>query len=327
MPRVIANAWVSGASYTANISRVMYRGIVFVANTTHNGITTNPLEDETNWRVESVFRIQDYYSLIESVRLAINTDDDSINNSIPMFIQLAEQSFSTRLRVPAMLQRETVTVTANNTAPIPDNLLQVENVRLRNNDIGGGDGDFNSLLYNGRYEINSANYYEFQLIQQRYDSDIDFFDAVSSTQFRSMVYWNDGTNLHFAPSLEAGTQIEIVFYGQLTPLGYPILLTNAAGEPINSAEQTQAEWVAAGNSADSFVQADGIQETNWFLQAAPRMVMYGAIMQAEQYLKDDQRWPAFQQQFAQAENEIMELVEKFDQDRSSSQYFRSHYPT
>ena len=332
MLRTIPAAWVSGASYTQDTSLVTYRGIIFQALTTHNGVTTDPLEDTTNWKVNGIYRIQDIYSLAEAVKIAVNRNVPQINNSVWMYIQMMEASIATRLRVPAQLTRTVQTVVqmtedGESYIEMPDSTLQIENIRVMNPDgVGGDDGDFNSLLYQGRYEINEANYYEYQLIKQRYDSDIDFFDAVSSTQFRSMVYWNDGRRAYFAPTLSAGTQVEVVYYAELNPLGYPILLTNADGDAVNDAGQTQAQWIAAGNTAATFVQGSGIQETNWFVQAGPRMCLYGTIMTMEQFLKDDDRWPLFQQQFLQAEAEIQELIDKFESKRSSTQYFRSSYP-
>ena len=331
MARTLPTAWVQGSNYAPE-TNVLYRSIIFTANNQINNSQTNPLEDDENWRVGGVHRIDDIYSLAESTKIAVNRQIPQIENSLFLYIQLMEQSIATRLRVPNQIRRTEISViqtdpnNGESYIDLPDATLQIDNIRIVNPSIGGDDGDFNSLIYNGRYEINEANYYEYQLIRQRYDSDIDFFDAVSSTQFRSMVYWNDGQRAYFAPGIDAGTTIEVVYYAELTPLGHPILLTNAMGIPVNAANQTEAEFLAA-NPGGTFVQASGIQETNWFVQAGPRMCLYGTIMQMEEFLKDDERWPLFQQKFLAAEDEIRELIAKFEQKRSSAQYFKSHYPT
>ena len=86
--------WTAGA-FTAG-AKVTDDGVVYQAlNTFTSG--TRPELDPTNWEAVGVVKIQSYHSLRQAIALEINTDDDQINDSIPLFIQMAEESFETCL--------------------------------------------------------------------------------------------------------------------------------------------------------------------------------------------------------------------------------------
>ena len=134
------NVWEAG-TFSAG-DKVRYNGVVYEAlNALTSANVTNPQDDTDNWLVVGVLRIQDYNSLQEAMRLELNVDDDMITNSIPLFIQLAEESFEKRIRAPIQRTRRILTVDSDSKVEVPSDLLQVINLRL-NDDLTGGDSIF-----------------------------------------------------------------------------------------------------------------------------------------------------------------------------------------
>ena len=117
------NNWNDTTTYSAG-ERVIFDGVVYRATASITAGSTNPQLNDS-WVVVAIYKIQSYHSLIEAVRLEINTDDDMINDSVPFFIQLAEESFQTRIRAPIQRQTRILTVDANSRVEIPQDLLQV----------------------------------------------------------------------------------------------------------------------------------------------------------------------------------------------------------
>ena len=322
------NEWSGTAAYTAGDS-VNYAGTAYEARNNiaapSDGNNSTPFDDQTNWKVTHIVAINTIYSLIEAAILQINNNNPAIKGSMPMFVQLAEASFSMDLRIPAQIDTDVLTVDSEGKVRTPQALIGIKNVELLSNDNGDDNFYDNRLLNEARYQMISYNRYEYQRVKIQYNSDaINLYQR--DTGIRSAGYWWDGEFLHTVPTLGSGSQIRIVGEYQLTPLGHSILLTNSSGVAINDEGQTEADWVAEGNDAADFVQATGIQETNTFLQTAPNLYLYGTIMKAEQYLKDDARWPLWEQQFNKAKEEVEMLVDRFEDMQPSTLYFESHYP-
>ena len=287
--------------------RVRYNGILYEArNARTSSDTTIPQDDPTNWKVITVLRIQDYNSLQEAVRLELNEDDDRINSAIPFYIQMAEESFQKRIRAPIQRNTRTLTVDGAGRVTVPQDLQEVINMRIDDDDEG------NDLIQDQmRIEILAANSQEEYLrLLRGYDNyriEIDDYD--------SGVYWYDSTYFYIAPGLDEGTEIELNYYSVIPQLGTTVNLTDAQGNPINADDQTLAAWVADGNAEADFVQASETVNVNWFITVAPQMILYGALINANRYLRDDARAPIYQAAFESAEAEVMTLIERFENNR------------
>ena len=305
--------WLAATTYAMNdIARrdgILYRATSAI---TGNASNSEPRLDEDNWDVYAVVKIQDYYSLIEAIRLELNRNDDEyLVQSIPLFIQLAEESFQTRIRAPIQRSRRVVATDAESRIEVPAGLLQVINLRINDDQLQGS-----SLLSAGQSEILAGNFEEYIDLKRSYSNDFTFNSYPYN--YDAPVYWFDSQYFNIAPTLEEGTEIEVWFYEQIPQLGREVTLTNSSGAPINDEGQTSAQWVAegGGNTANNFVQATEIVIQNWFTSAVPQLLLYGALVNAESYLKEDQRIPLWQARFQAAEAETMELIQRFEEGRS-----------
>lgn len=314
--------WSAGAFARGDLVR--FNGVLYEALNARTATDTdNPSVDTANWKVAAVLRIQDYNSLIEAIRLEINTTDSMINNSIPMFIQLAEESLQTRVRAPVQRARVILTVDAESRVEVPTDLLQVINMRYN---VDDNINSTNSIQARGGTEILAGNYEEFRDLQRHYNLSSGFgLNSDRTSNYEAPVYWFDDRYFHIAPDVAMGTEIELYYYAMIPQLGTTVNLVNQNGDPINSAGQTTAQWVAAGNSANDFVQATDTVENNWFLTAKPDMLLYGAVMSAESYLRDDPRMDIWRRKFEQAELEIHHLVDRFEQGRTHTQQLYNAY--
>ena len=296
-------------------------GILYKATSAITGNSTNvePRLNEDEWDVYAVVRIEDYYSLIEAIRLELNrTDDEYLTQSIPLFIQLAEESFQTRIRAPIQRSRMILTVDAESRVAVPSGLLQVLNLRINGDQLQGS-----SLLSAGQSEILAGNFEEYIDLKRSYSNDFTFNSYPSN--YDAPVYWFDSTYFNIAPTLEEGTELELWYYEQIPQLGREVLLTDANGNPINSAGQTLTQWTDSGESASSFVQATEVVISNWFVSAVPQLLLYGALVNAESFLKEDARIPLWQSRFQAAEAETMELIQRFEEGRAHTQQLYNAY--
>ena len=296
-------------------------GILYKATSAITGNANNvePRLNEAEWEVYAVVRIEDYYSLIEAIRLELNrTDDEYLTQSIPLFIQLAEESFQTRIRAPIQRSRMVLTVDAESRVAVPSGLLQVLNLRINGDQLQGS-----SLLSAGQSEILAGNFEEYIDLKRSYSNDFTFNSYPSN--YDAPVYWFDSTYFNIAPTLEEGTELELWYYEQIPQLGREVLLTDANGNPINSAGQTLAQWTDSGESASSFVQATEVVISNWFVSAVPQLLLYGALVNAESFLKEDARIPLWQSRFQAAEAETMELIQRFEEGRAHTQQLYNAY--
>ena len=319
---IIFPDWVAANDYAVG-AIVKKDGVSYKAQNAITGSDSNqePRLDTTNWEVYSVLRILDYYSLIEAVRLELNRNDDEyLVQSIPLFIQLAEESFQTRIRAPIQRSRMVLPVDAESRITVPSGLLQVLNLRINSDELQG-----NSILSEGQSEILAGNFEEFIRLKRSYST--DFNSNAYPSNYDAPVYWFDSTYFNIAPTLEEGTELELWYYEQIPQLGREVLLTDAAGNPINDQGMTETQWIeeGGGNTADNFVQATELVISNWFISAVPQLLLYGALVNAESYLKEDQRIPLWQARFQAAEAETMELIQRFEEGRSHTQQLYNAY--
>ena len=121
--------------------------------------------------------------------------------------------------------------------------------------------------------------------------------------------------------------MELNYYASIPKLGSEVLLVNQMGMPINSAGETVEEWVAAGNSALDFVQAMETVTRNWFVSSAPQMMLYGALINADLYLKDDSRTEIWHAKFERAELETQDKINRFESGRAHTVQMGNFYST
>ena len=285
MAFIIPQAWAGQTtSYTSgqqvSLNGVTYEAINDIAASQNN---EPPSTDGVNWKAVAVTEIVDYNALVEGVRLQLNTTADEIYNSIPLFIALTEESFKTRLRLPQQLRRTTVTTTigpdGESRCRIPGGVLEFKLIRRKDNAF---DGYRVSPYDNDDVEILAANREEyFRVLRANNTFNEDYY------AFDTAVYYWDRGYLNFAPAYPAGTEIEIEYYRTIPKLGTQATVTDLDGNPLNQQGQTEAQWVAAGNTADSFIPEVRTTVTNDFLSIAPQMLLYGACLRAKPFLHDD----------------------------------------
>ena len=310
--------WVSGTNYTQG-NTVKSDGVIYEARSDITSSTTDPRLDTTNWRVAGIFRIENYYSLIEAIRLELNVPQQrSILESIPHFINLAEDSFATRLRPPVQRTRRILMTDADSKIEIPQDLLEVINLRI-NSDTAGN----NTLIDRGKTEILAGNFEEYRDLKRLFDN--GFQIRSRNFEFEAPVYWYDNQYFWIAPDLDVGTEIELWYYASIPQLGSTVFLVDSNGNPINADGMTSAQWVAAGNTAESFVQATSLVLTNWFIFEASQMLLYGALVQASAYLHNDARTEIWQQKFERAEVETTYKVQRFENHRPHIQQMSNIY--
>lgn len=322
MAFIIPTDWISGQAYTTD-TQVTFNGVVYRALQDVTS-TTNPSQDGDNWAVVSVTRIQDYNSLVEAVRLQLNTrSNPEIDNSIPLFIQLTEESFKTRIRAPQ--QRRTVTLTVDSSSRIqpPGDLLEVLNLRYS--------GGTTVTATRGRFEradieILNANYEEYRRVLEAEQNGV--YTNRDSFSFDSAVFWFDNRYFHLAPAFPSGAEMELVYYKSIPQLGTQFLLTDSAGNPLNDQGQTAEQWIAqgGGNTRDNFVQATRTTLRNWFTNVVPQLLLYGACLKAAPYLKEAEgKVEMWKQLYAEAEAETHTLIDMFENDQPHVLFIENAY--
>ena len=331
--------WAATTNYSTG-DLATYRGVIVkaIADITGDAMNTPPLYvyssatgyspgDRTNWVANGVADDgQSLLALTEAIKFITNTDDPEILNSIPMAIKDTERSFYMRQRVPVMIQRQVLTVDDVSKVTPPSDLYSVLQMNLRSDRNADSGDSFSSLINSGRIEIIRANFFEGQWLDFNSRNDENYFGVDRKGVFRSLTYTRDGNSFRFHPPIATGSQVDLIYYAKIPELGTTLLLTNAAGEPVNQDGMTLDQWVAAGNPANTFVQGTRYVDTNWFSEIKPDMIKFGAIMNLEQYLHDDKQWAIWQAKYTQAEAELTELVERFEDRGPNTSVFYTTYP-
>ena len=107
---------------------------------------------------------------------------------------------------------------------------------------------------------------------------------------------------------------------------YPVLLRKyeylreyapnpaAEGQPKYYADYDYTHWLVAPTPADNYAfevvyyervqPLDSSNQTNWFTIYAPQALLYGSLLQAMPFLKNDERIPLWQAQYTQVINSL-----------------------
>ena len=292
----IPNDWAAATTYAvgdlANLNGVVYRALNAV---TGNAMNEDPSLDTTNWSFDFMIRAEDRNGIIEAVKLELNVDDDQINNSIPYYIQLAEQSFYTRVRpsadlVSIILTTQNITVPGYEGRiyiPVPADLLNVENMRINDES-----GVFYGLLSMGRLEIKaSQSDYDFEIVRQLYQDNDSVYGARTLTNYNSPVYrfTTIGGISYFelAPSAYMINQsVELRYYRAEPKLGTRHPRINSNGEPVNSMGQNRMQFeadstIARTPATASFTAPATNSRPGDMLTLTINIVRDGAVMRSE----------------------------------------------
>ena len=174
--------------------------------------------DNADWKFKSINSLNSYYSLQEAVKLGINTNDESINSSIPLFIQTAEASLNKLLRSPAQIITQIFTLDDKSSFAIPTDLVDMVHMR-RNVDAPSG----YSLENRGIITIECAvDKQQYENIRLNYTS--EWRSTYLAGQADYPVYWNDGKRFYLAPTLNEGDEIELSYYREVPQLGRSLRL-------------------------------------------------------------------------------------------------------
>ena len=322
---IFAQMWAAPTTYSVG-DQVNYSGVVYEAQNpiTGNANNPNPCNDTTNWRVSYIERVESLTSIVEFVKLELNQDDPQINNSIIEYINRGAKFVNQKLRLPSNLVSTIVTTTAIPNAGyegrlyinIPGDLLQVQNLRI-NSDTPSGYG----LIAQGTLEILTAQTdADFETLVQYYTSNTSLFGYQNLAQFNAPLYrvQNIGGIPYFElapPDIGTGTDIEIRYWKAEPELGSVHPRVNTQGVPLNAQGQTMAEWVAAGNTADTFVQQQVRIEDNWFTNNQPYLIAYAALYHASAWLKDVERAQLWKLRYDEEEVRVEEYISAFTEDR------------
>ena len=300
-------------------SQVLFNGVVYEATIAILASNTTDPSQSDDWKVVSVRELVDYNAIVEAVRLQLNVrDNQEINDSVPLFMQLTEDSIKMRIRAPALIARRVLTVDTEGRVTPPSDLLEIISVRFN-----GTDSSNTGAFAEDVIEILNANYEEYQRVLRA-----DREQHRDRLSFDSAVYWFDSRYLFFAPAYTAGSEIEITYYKREPRLGEVVNITDFDGNELNSAGQTEAQWIAAStsNTAANFVVDTQVTTSNWFSDTAPQMLLYGACLRARTYLRDDDsRLKQWAELYVQAEKELQDLIDSFEDRQAHSLYIQNTY--
>lgn len=287
-------AWVDTDAYSVG-DRVSYLGIGYecvtavAADSNGNAIPV----DNDSWKVYAVFYVDNHaYSVYEAIKFEINSEDDRVDASIPLFVQAAEYILSDEIRSPAQITTRVLDVEEGSKVRITDiGLLEFEHVRTDTDSRSSYD-----LVNRGSVVIKGTNRETFEQTRQYYNG-TNYADFIPHA-VTYPVYRFDKEFLYIAPDFDTGEKIAITFYEEVPELLSNILLTNDDYEPINSDGDTLDEWVSDGNAASDFVQADSDVFRNLWTATCRHLLKAYACYQMCLAINDPQRTQYWQQQFA-----------------------------
>ena len=310
MAFIVPTIWSETTSYITG-QQVLRDGVVYEATTTIT-LGTDP-KVSNDWVVIAVNEIVDYNSLVEAIRLNINVNNVEVNRSVPLFIQLAEESFKTRIRAPQQRKRTILTVDSQGRVEVPGDLLEVINLRSNSDEAAGA---FRDVRSRGVIEILIGNYEDYQKLLRFNQSD-NFVGINDYNAFDAPIYWFDAQYFWIAPLYDVGTEIELIYYATIPQLGSVVNLTDADGNPVDVNGML--------TSASNLPQAQQVVTQNWFTAAAPQMLLYGAIMKAEAYLEDPEKAAIFKEAFEVAQSETQDMINRFEINQAHTIYLENTY--
>ena len=301
-------------------NRVYYNGTVYEArNAIAANASGNPIPvDNTNWKVYSVLNIEDYYSLQEIVGEILNQNNTEgyINNSIPAFIQYAEEQLNDLLYPPNQRVARVYQVDDDSKFRIPQNLNKIDHIRI---DTDGAVSDY--ILDQGSIMIVSRERSTYEDLRQRYEND-NYLGSFNNYQFPA--YRQEGPYIYIAPKLDAGTRVELQYYQLVPNLGSTansVTVINGVEFPINSAGQTLDQWIAAGNTEATFVQNIVTVTNNLWISMCPNLLKAGAVAEGFMQLENKPAADMWKEQFGELLESTRSQIDDFktDQDQSPDQ--------
>ena len=169
-------------------------------------------------------------------------DRSDLSSRVVDFIALAEDTINKRLRIRAMENRVTATVSSEYSS-LPTGFLEMRN-----------------------FQLNTSPKQTLRFVTPEY---IDTFWAGSTTG-KPKVYTFVGGEIQVAPSPDGSYTAEMDYY---------------------------KKWDIATDT------------TNWLLTNAPSVYLYGTLLQAEPFLKNDKRIPVWESRFERALMDV-EIADK-----------------
>ena len=187
-----------------------------------------------------------------------------------------------------------------------------------------GDTTFNySIRDEGFIQVKKAQVKsDFERLRQGYNEDFNYTDTYG---FIEPVYYIDRERMYIAPDFDSGTEVEITFKQSEAEIGTYQLAVNNDYEPINSADQTLAEWVADGNDAADFVQEEIFIDTNLWLRQNPFLLKYGALTAAEAYVNDPNQIQTWAKLYDSALQETIDEFWRYETQQPTNQRMSSAY--
>ena len=307
------NAWVPTQAYSVG-DRVFYNGVGYEANST---IAANPASNSiptgnTSWEAFAVFEITDYHSLQEDILLELNTDSPLICASIPKFIAAAEVTMSKFLRSPAQRVTRQFEVDSNGSFLLPSDVIEIDH--LRTNDTEGSD---RTLLERGSISIQKTNRTVYEEVRQYYRSNPFFSGEIYSYP----VYYVEGQRIRIAPTYDEGTEVLMTYWQKVPQLGRTGLQTRVIDDvavAVNSAGQTLAEWIAAGNAESTFVQGTLIITSNLWTATTPELIKAAACAEGFRALENDTSTQQWDERFKLLAELTVEEFKRFETSGSQS---------
>ena len=293
--KLVPLTWVSTRAYSVG-DIVQHNGIRFECVTAVAASSTgnlNPI-DNTSWKFDGVLRITDYYSLQYAIEFEANTSNSRVVNSIPVYIQNVERKLSKLLRSPAQKEPRTFNLRDGrdneSLFDIPEDMLDIFHLRFVGDDSGY------NLESQGTITIQRADWSSFERLRQQYISNGYYTDNVYEFDYPAYTLTNEEFRITPRPNSDI-TEVELTYYQQVPELGSTIDLVDDDYNPINSNDQTLAEWIAAGNDADDFVQATEVVTSNLWTATTPHLLKAGSLMEIYAYLKDAEGYQMASEEF------------------------------
>ena len=303
-------AWSATTNYSSG-DRVFYNGVGYEAERAVTASTTIPTGN-LNWKAYAVFEITDYYSLQEDILLELNTDSPEICSSIPKFISDAEVVMSKFLRSPAQRTTRRFVLDGDGAFTLPTDVIEIDH--LRTDDTEGSD---RTLLERGSISIQKTNRTNYEEIRQYYRSNPFFSGEI----YLYPAYYVEGQSLRIAPVYSEGTEVLMTYWQKPPQLGKTGLRTrvvNNVATSINSDNQTEAEWVAAGNPASTFVQDTKVVTTNLWTATTPELIKAAAVASGFRALKEDASYQLWDARFKELSALTVEEFKRFETSGSQS---------
>ena len=264
MANIIPDNWSSSTTYsTGNValdSGVAYRLIRTASGTT----STRPSQDDTNWEYAYLVHASNLDGICRAVQMNLTSASPEIIDSVPHFVQKAQIQLDADLRYPTHREKTTVRADSEGRLLI-ENLGIIEMILLRLNTTATA-GEYSGFAAQAATEILIGDETDYNEIRNYFDGEDNgnSYGNQIQEQYSGPVYTYDGQYFYTAPVFEPGTEFELTYYSRPATLGSRANRINDMGEIVNSAGQSEQEWIDAlpANTADNFVPELVLVEEN-----------------------------------------------------------------